>query len=163
MASPLNPRVSGSLVAFPHRLGHWSPGWWSSSKRHCPAPDRAGVSAEAGSVTRDQHIPRGGRTLVRGRGTSGTWLPSPAACSLDLVQPMTARTREKMMSNSAGPGPAVVIAGIVLLTSAGPAVAVVLEVLLVAAGLDLAVTGALGHCPLYAKLGYLPRSLRRTR
>jgi hypothetical protein len=108
---------------------------------------------------------------------------------------MTARTREKMMSNSAGPGPAVlgrprddhcpawrtvnitpaervgriavglaaVIAGIVLLTSAGPAVAVVLELLLVAVGLDLAVTGALGHCPLYAKLGYLPRSLRRTR
>ena len=41
--------------------------------------------------------------------------------------------------------------------------AVVLEALLVAAGLDLAVTGALGHCPLYAKLGYLPRPLRRTR
>ncbi len=33
----------------------------------------------------------------------------------------------------------------------------------VAAGLDLAVTGALGHCPLYVKLGYLPKSLRRTR
>ena len=41
--------------------------------------------------------------------------------------------------------------------------AVVLEALLVAAGLDLAVTGALGHCPLYAKLGYLPKSLQRTR
>ena len=37
--------------------------------------------------------------------------------------------------------------------------AVVLEALLVAAGLDLAVTGALGHCPLDAKLGYLPKSL----
>ena len=48
-----------------------------------------------------------------------------------------------------------VIAGIVLLASAGPALPVVLEVLLAAAGLDLAVTGALGHCPLYAKLGYL--------
>lgn len=99
------------------------------------------------------------------------------------------------MSNSSGPGPAVlgrlpgqdhpawrtvnitpteragritvglvaVIAAIVLLTSAGTALAVVLEALLVAAGLDLAVTGALGHCPLYAKLGYLPKSLRRTR
>lgn len=56
-----------------------------------------------------------------------------------------------------------VIAGIVLLTSAGSALAVVLEALLVAAGLDLAVTGALGHCPLYARLGYLPKSLRGTR
>jgi hypothetical protein len=60
-------------------------------------------------------------------------------------------------------GLAAVIAGVVLLTSAGPTLAVVLELLLVAAGLDLAVTGALGHCPLYAKLGYQPKSLRRTR
>ena len=56
-----------------------------------------------------------------------------------------------------------IIAGAVLLASAGSALAVVLEVLLVAAGLDLAVTGALGHCPLYAKLGYLPKSLRNSR
>ncbi len=55
-------------------------------------------------------------------------------------------------------GLAAIIAGIVLLTSAGPAVAVVLELLLVAAGLDLAVTGALGHCPLYASRA---RSSRR--
>ena len=93
------------------------------------------------------------------------------------------------MSGSAGPGPAVlgrpawrtvnitlverlgriavglaaVVAGFVLLAEAGSALALVLEGLLVAAGLDLAVTGALGHCPLYAKLGYLPTSLRRTR
>ena len=60
-------------------------------------------------------------------------------------------------------GLAAIIAGIVLLTSAGSVLAVVLEFLLIAAGLDLAVTGALGHCPLYAKLGYLPKSLRRTR
>ena len=60
-------------------------------------------------------------------------------------------------------GLAAIIAGIVLLTGAGPALAVVLEALLVAAGLDLAVTGALGHCPLYAKLGYLPKSLRSPR
>jgi hypothetical protein len=39
----------------------------------------------------------------------------------------------------------------------------VLEALLVAAGLDLAVTGVLGHCPPYRKLGYLPRSLRSPR
>jgi hypothetical protein len=25
---------------------------------------------------------------------------------------------------------------------------------------DLAITGALGHCPLYNKLGYVPKSLR---
>lgn len=50
-------------------------------------------------------------------------------------------------------GVAAVIAGILLLTGVGSVVAGVLEVLLIAAGLDLAVTGALGHCPLYAKLG----------
>lgn len=60
-------------------------------------------------------------------------------------------------------GLAAAIAGAVLLSSARSALAVVLEALLVAAGLDLAVTGTLGHCPLYAKLGYLPKSLRRTR
>ncbi len=49
--------------------------------------------------------------------------------------------------------------GAVLLTSAVGALAVVLEVLLVAAGADLVVTGALGHCPLYAKLGHVPRAL----
>ena len=52
------------------------------------------------------------------------------------------------------------IAGLVLLASASSALAAVLEVLLVAAGLDLLVTGAIGHCPLYQKLGHVPRSLR---
>ena len=60
-------------------------------------------------------------------------------------------------------GLAAIIAGIILLTSAGSALPAVLEALLVAAGLDLAVTGALGHCPLYAKPGYLPKSLRSPR
>ncbi|WP_082900017.1 YgaP family membrane protein [Rhodococcus phenolicus] len=36
----------------------------------------------------------------------------------------------------------------------------VLAVLLLAAGVDLLVTGATGHCPLYHKLGYVPASLR---
>ena len=58
-------------------------------------------------------------------------------------------------------GVAAMITGVVLLLSAGSVIAVVLEILLVAAGLDLAVTGALGHCPLYARLGYVPKSLRR--
>lgn len=52
------------------------------------------------------------------------------------------------------------VAGIVLLTGATSALAVVLELLLVVAGLDLVVTGALGHCPLYAKLGHVPASLK---
>lgn len=53
-----------------------------------------------------------------------------------------------------------VIGGLILLGSAGGVVLTVLEVLLVLAGLDLIVTGALGHCPLYRKLGYVPPSLR---
>ena len=58
-------------------------------------------------------------------------------------------------------GVAAVIAGAVLLASAASVLAVVLEVLLVAFGLDMAVTGGLGHCPLYAKLGHIPASRRR--
>jgi hypothetical protein len=57
-------------------------------------------------------------------------------------------------------GLAVIIAGALLLTSAISVIAVVLEILLIGAGLDLAITGALGHCPLYAKLGHVPKSLR---
>lgn len=53
------------------------------------------------------------------------------------------------------------IVGVVLLASASGALAIVLLSLLALAGLDLVVTGALGHCPLYAKLGHVPRSLRR--
>ena len=59
-------------------------------------------------------------------------------------------------------GAAGVIAGALLLASAGAAWAVLLEALLVLAGLDLIVTGALGHCPLYRALGYVPPSLRRS-
>ena len=58
-------------------------------------------------------------------------------------------------------GIGVVVAGAVLLTTAPSALAIVLEVLLVAAGLDLIVTGSLGHCPLYARLGHVPEALRR--
>lgn len=52
------------------------------------------------------------------------------------------------------------VAGIALLTGAASALGIALEVLLVLAGLDLVVTGALGHCPLYAKLGHVPTSLK---
>ena len=51
------------------------------------------------------------------------------------------------------------IAGLILIVSAGSALAAILELLLIAAGLDLVVTGALGHCPLYQRLGYTPFSL----
>lgn len=57
-------------------------------------------------------------------------------------------------------GGATAVFGIVLLAGAGGALAGVLDTLLVLAGLDLVVTGALGHCPLYKKLGHVPRSLR---
>ena len=62
-----------------------------------------------------------------------------------------------------GLGLAIAIVGIVLLSGAGSFIAVVLEGLLVATGLDLLITGALGHCPLYQKLGYLPQSLQGPR
>jgi hypothetical protein len=57
-------------------------------------------------------------------------------------------------------GSAGAIAGLVLLTAASGALGIVLEVLLVLAGLDLVITGALGHCPLYKRLGHVPSSLR---
>jgi hypothetical protein len=60
-------------------------------------------------------------------------------------------------------GAGAAIIGVVLLTSASAVLAIVLEVLLVAAGLDLVVTGATGHCPLYQRLGHVPASLRRSR
>ena len=58
-------------------------------------------------------------------------------------------------------GLAATVAGVVLLASAPAAGVVALEILLVLAGLDLAITGALGHCPLYQRLGHVPPSLRR--
>ena len=57
-------------------------------------------------------------------------------------------------------GLAAVIVGGVLLSAATSVVTGVLEALLIAAGLDLFVTGALGHCPLYQRLGYTPKSLK---
>lgn len=58
-------------------------------------------------------------------------------------------------------GLAASVAAVVLLTSAGSVVAVTLELLLLGSGLDLLITGALGHCPLYQKLGFVPATLRR--
>jgi hypothetical protein len=55
-----------------------------------------------------------------------------------------------------------IVPGAVILGSAGSGLAAVLAVLLIVAGLDLVVTGALGHCPLYLRLGHVPPSLRRS-
>lgn len=66
--------------------------------------------------------------------------------------------RERVARILVGGGGAVL--GIGLLTAASSTLAVVLEILLILAGLDLVVTGALGHCPLYAKLGHVPSSLK---
>lgn len=60
-------------------------------------------------------------------------------------------------------GLAAMLVGALFLASAASVVAIVLLALLVLAGADLVVTGALGHCPLYQKLGFVPSSLRRPR
>lgn len=61
-------------------------------------------------------------------------------------------------------GGAATLAGIVLITGgAGSTIGVILAALLAVAGLDLVVTGAIGHCPLYQKLGFVPRSIRGAR
>lgn len=57
-------------------------------------------------------------------------------------------------------GSATALAGLLLLDGHPGTVAAILEVLLILAGLDLVVTGALGFCPLYRKLGHVPRTLR---
>lgn len=54
------------------------------------------------------------------------------------------------------------VGGILLLAGSPTVLTGTLEVLLVLAGLDLVVTGASGHCPLYQKLGFMPSSLRRS-
>lgn len=56
-----------------------------------------------------------------------------------------------------------VLGGALLIGSAGSTLAVLLEVLLVVAGFDLLVTGLIGHCPLYKKLGHVPASLKANR
>jgi hypothetical protein len=59
-------------------------------------------------------------------------------------------------------GLAGVVSAVLLLAGAAGALASTLAVLLGLAGLDLIVTGAPGRCPLYARLGHVPPSLRRS-
>lgn len=56
-----------------------------------------------------------------------------------------------------------VVAGAFVLIEGATPWAMVLAGLLIVAGLDLVVTGATGHCPLYHKLGYVPASLEGVR
>ncbi len=54
------------------------------------------------------------------------------------------------------------VAAIWLLSNSPSVGQAILEVLLGAAGLDLLITGATGYCPLYRRLGHVPKSLRRS-
>lgn len=56
-------------------------------------------------------------------------------------------------------GAGLVILGIVVFAGSPAFWGFVGAVLAAAIGLDLAVTGARGYCPLYARLGHVPRSL----
>lgn len=60
-------------------------------------------------------------------------------------------------------GIAGIVGGILLLAGAPTLLTGFLEVLLILAGLDMLITGASGHCPLYKKLGYTPKSLQGER
>ena len=82
--------------------------------------------------------------------TRGLFHPRRLAVNITTIERV-----ERILVGAAAP-----ILGVILLTSATALIAAVLELLLVAAGLDLVVTGALGHCPLYQKLGHVPKWLR---
>jgi len=58
-------------------------------------------------------------------------------------------------------GTAAAVVGVLLLVTADAGwLATTGAALLALAGLDLVITGALGYCPLYARLGYIPPRLR---
>lgn len=57
-------------------------------------------------------------------------------------------------------GAAVAVLGVVILAGSPSLWGFVGAVIAVAAGLDFIITGARGYCPLYARLGHVPRSLR---
>ena len=57
-------------------------------------------------------------------------------------------------------GLAAAVLGVVLLTSAGSTAAYTWESILTLVGLVVFVTGVAGYCPLYALVGFVPKSLR---
>ncbi len=61
-----------------------------------------------------------------------------------------------------GIGIALVLTALWVISTGVSVLTVVGALLLAGAGLDLGVTGAIGYCPLYARLGYVPRSLRKS-
>lgn len=54
------------------------------------------------------------------------------------------------------------VPGLVLHLGAGSILGVMLTVLLLAVGIDLVGAGVMDYCPLYHRLGHVPRSLRRS-
>lgn len=75
--------------------------------------------------------------------------------------PINITPAERLARVAVGLGGA--IAGFWLLASASGVGLVILEAALVLSGLDLVITGALGFCPLYRRLGHVPRSLKEAR
>ena len=61
-----------------------------------------------------------------------------------------------------GMGIALVLTAVWVISTGISVVTVLGAVLLAGAGLDFGITGAIGYCPLYARLGYVPRSLRKS-
>ncbi|MCX5044053.1 DUF2892 domain-containing protein [Aldersonia sp. NBC_00410] len=57
-------------------------------------------------------------------------------------------------------GSAGVVGGVLVAAGGASVWVVVLAAFLILAGLDLVVTGATGHCPLYQRLGHVPASLK---
>ena len=58
-------------------------------------------------------------------------------------------------------GTGLVLAALAVVSGGITVISVVGALLLAGAGLDLLITGLTGFCPLYARLGYVPPSLRR--
>ena len=58
-------------------------------------------------------------------------------------------------------GTGLLIAALAVVSGGVTVISVVGALLLAGAGLDLLITGLIGFCPLYARLGYVPPSLRR--
>jgi drug/metabolite transporter (DMT)-like permease len=56
-------------------------------------------------------------------------------------------------------GAAVAVLGVVVLAASPGFWGLAGALVAIAAGLDFVITGARGYCPLYARLGHVPRSL----
>ncbi len=59
-------------------------------------------------------------------------------------------------------GAAAIALAVALVVDGAGSLQSILAVVLGLCGLDLVVTGAMGHCPLYRRLHHVPRSLRGT-